>query len=338
VLLYFLSFNILLENVIIEESPLIKQNRQLKCAHVKCNTNLVCKGGSTLQLLDGKCCPECVCEPCTEYTYNICPRGFKQIKQPKQPHECCDVLTCISDSENDEDLSLNIEHIFDDENNNIGIKINDHSNNNNDIYFENVNYHTIELAVTKTNPLSDNRKDDTSTINNFLPSEIDNKLGKQSQDKTNPDYYFDSNDNIENSKHNLLKRIMLNSSYVNIISYFLTQIAYLTFHEDICKNLNCSSDNYQYLKLKLKCPDDSLVSQLSEAEISCCHVDNTCVCNECESRNKMVQRCKANGQSFEPVLVSKGIGKPGKCCDIYVCRKFYFILNKKSQVHRNKKK
>jgi NADPH-dependent curcumin reductase CurA len=71
-----------------------------------------------------------------------------------------------------------------------------------DVYFDNVNYHTIELAVTKTNPLSV-RKDDTSTINNFLPSETDNGFGKQQpQDTTNPDYYFDSNDNFDNSKYN----------------------------------------------------------------------------------------------------------------------------------------
>ena len=88
--------------------------------------------------------------------------------------------------------------------------------------------------------------------------------------------------------------------------------------------MNCSSDKYQFLKLRQRCPDDSLVAQLSEAETSYCHVENTCVCNECESPNKKVQRCKANGQSFEPVLVSKGIGKPGKCCDIYVCRKLFF--------------
>jgi hypothetical protein len=103
----------------------------------------------------------------------------------------------MSDSENDEDLSLSIEHIFDDENNNIGIKIDDHNSNNNDIYFDNVNYHTIELAVTKANPESD-----TSTIKSFLPSETDNSFRKPPQDKTNPDYYFDSNDNFENSKTN----------------------------------------------------------------------------------------------------------------------------------------
>ena len=54
----------------------------------------------------------------------------------------------MSDSENDEDLSLSIEHIFDDENNNIGIKIDDHNSNNNDIYFDNVNY-TRKMVLTR---------------------------------------------------------------------------------------------------------------------------------------------------------------------------------------------
>ena len=96
-----------------------------------------------------------------------------------------------------------------------------------------------------------------------------------------------------------------------------------------CAGLNCSIEKYSYSSQandeSLKCPDDSSVAQLDENEAKCCNVKNTCACNKCEPKEKMIEWCKLAGNNFEAVLVEKGLGLPGKCCDVHICRKLNFI-------------
>ena len=50
----------------------------------------------------------CVCDQCADLNYEICSDGFKPIKQTKLADECCEIIACISNADQDE-LIINIE-------------------------------------------------------------------------------------------------------------------------------------------------------------------------------------------------------------------------------------
>lgn len=50
----------------------------------------------------------CVCDECADLNYEICSDGFKPIKQTKLADECCEIIACISNADQDE-LIINIE-------------------------------------------------------------------------------------------------------------------------------------------------------------------------------------------------------------------------------------
>jgi hypothetical protein len=66
-------------------------------------------------------------------------------------------------------------------------------------------------------------------------------------------------------------------------------------------------------------------------EKECCGggLQYTCACNKCpqSSADEAANKCKLNGKNFESLLIRKGEQVPGKCCDIYLCRK---LKNKKN--------
>ena len=101
----------------------------------------------------------------------------------------------------------------------------------------------------------------------------------------------------------------------------------MTSEEDICHDINCLEESFTVYKEKLTCPDDSLVKQANDLEQHCCQLSAKCECAKCEPKpNK--SWCKMAGNDFEPILVKKGESTPGKCCDIYICRNYLWIILK----------
>ena len=82
-----------------------------KNCQVKCDLSIKCQSNESLQYVNSSCCPRCVaCDLCPLLNYNICDivNGFKPIKQEKTVNECCDTIICISDPDNNEELTISI--------------------------------------------------------------------------------------------------------------------------------------------------------------------------------------------------------------------------------------
>ncbi len=69
-----------------------------------------------------------------------------------------------------------------------------------------------------------------------------------------------------------------------------------------------------------KCPVDSVEVVANKLQRICCGVEKICVCGECDDLKATNKWCKLAGDSFEATLVEKGRHRPGKCCDIHICR------------------
>jgi hypothetical protein len=92
--------------------------------------------------------------------------------------------------------------------------------------------------------------------------------------------------------------------------------------KEICKFINCFQEKYTYFSQNSKCPEDSSPVSADNIEKECCNLRYTCVCNKCpQSSEEAFNQCKLNGKNFESLLIRKGEQVPGKCCDIYLCRK-----------------
>ena len=144
-----------------------------QCQEVKCSLNISCKSGESLQYVNSSCCPSCVCDKCPPLNYKICSYGFKPIIQNRTLGECCDSLTCISDPNHNEDLTLSIRESSDD----------------NTVYQH--RYHTFEPTIG----LPSGRSIYKTIIpaDSFIPSQLDSS---NSNELLENDY---SNENEANS-------------------------------------------------------------------------------------------------------------------------------------------
>ena len=136
----------------------LKISRINNCNTVKCDLNLKCKLGQSLKYLNTTCCPTCVCDDCL---VTPCPYGFISVKQEKTSNECCDTITCISDPNNNEDLTISIL-------------------NNDENTIPQQNHHTFGSAVT-----SNSNKFIYQTLkpfNSFNPSQKDSSSSKEFQE------------------------------------------------------------------------------------------------------------------------------------------------------------
>ena len=210
------------------------------------------------------------CNKCPPLNFKICSYGFKPVKQAKQPNECCDTITCISDPNHSEELSISIGQ----------------SSSYDDFTFPPVKDAQAIFEALKSE-------------NTFNPSHIDSP----SYELQDIEYQNDELEMYVDNYHDLpLKR-----------------------HSDICQNFTCSSERYKYLRNADKCPEDSTMIQLDGVEEKCCQVKYSCECNVCDAKSKMVEWCKLAGVDFEAILVQEAESVPGKCCDYYICRYYYFL-------------
>ena len=63
-----------------------------------------------------------------------------------------------------------------------------------------------------------------------------------------------------------------------------------------------------------RCPEDSVLIEGYAPPGECCPLPSRCVCSPAGCLRKVCQPGYLN------ILVSKGSGKPGECCDLYECK------------------
>ena len=135
-----------------------------------------CNPGETLRRVNSSCCSSCVlCEKCSPLNYNICSYGFKPIKQNKTQNECCDTLTCISDPNHNEDLTLSIRENSDEN------TVHEH------------NYHTFSSTVSSSKGRSIFRT--IKPVAFFNPSQKDAFTSNELQENEYSHESFDNNEN-----------------------------------------------------------------------------------------------------------------------------------------------
>lgn len=83
-----------------------------------------------------------------------------------------------------------------------------------------------------------------------------------------------------------------------------------------------------FLPVNGKCPEDSqieLVTNKNEKE--CCKYSHICKCKPCLNGKDMNKWCKTTDNvNFKLQLIEKGENIPGKCCDIFICRKIFLYV------------
>jgi hypothetical protein len=94
--------------------------------------------------------------------------------------------------------------------------------------------------------------------------------------------------------------------------------------QNVCTFINCSEEKFKYYRENLNCPEDSVIKQTDDMEEHCCQLTAKCTCSKCDKKPTKSWCKMAGGSNFEPVLVKKSENVPGRCCDIYICRKYLF--------------
>ncbi|CAB1335383.1 unnamed protein product, partial [Coregonus sp. 'balchen'] len=68
-----------------------------------------------------------------------------------------------------------------------------------------------------------------------------------------------------------------------------------------------------------RCPEDSVLIEGYAPPGECCPLPSRCVCSPAGCLRKVCQPGYLN------ILVSKGSGKPGECCDLYECKPVFSV-------------